>query len=63
MMIDPNLETTVAGPADQAGTMEEARGPNEAKHEGEEQLGQGDGDEIGDSESRVAMALQHFNET
>ncbi|KIW14185.1 hypothetical protein PV08_06966 [Exophiala spinifera] len=63
MMIDPNLETTVAGTAEEAGMMEEASGPNQAKHGGEGHLGQGDGDEIGDSESRVAMALQHFNET
>lgn len=64
MMIDPNLEATVAHAAAQAVNMDEQENSQE-QSEGHDVLhgNQGQAGGIGDSESRVAMALRNFNET
>ncbi|KAK5451679.1 hypothetical protein LTS15_007939 [Exophiala xenobiotica] len=64
LMIDPNLETTVADPAEQAVSMEESADHTGAQdgHENDGHDSHIEGDGMGDSESRVAMALRTFNE-
>ncbi|KAK5267462.1 hypothetical protein LTR99_006653 [Exophiala xenobiotica] len=64
LMIDPNLESTVADPAEQTVSMEESADHSGAQdgHENDGHDSHIEGDGMGDSESRVAMALRTFNE-
>lgn len=63
LLIDPNLEATVAQAFEQAAEMkpashEEAQGPENKDDHGDHEHEDG----LGDSDSRVAMALRSFNE-